>query len=752
MHRIHILAAAAAFCFPLLGPAQMTLQFDGGIPVQRGSTTLDLAWAGGLNSPQIGQLDLDLDGLKDLVLFDRVGNKVITLRNTGGTGTGRYKLTRAYDNVWPFPELHDWVLFRDYDCDGLEDIFTYSLAGSSVYRNTSTGNTLSFELLTYRVQCDYVFTDGSFQRTNLLISADDIPGMADIDGDGDLDVLTFAQLGNYVEYYKNLSMETYGICDSLMFVRRNACWGGFAENTSTNAVTLNVNCFQVPSPEVVGGSGSSRSGSDERAAHAGSTVTPIDLNGDGVQDLLLGDIAYANLVALTNGGTVTSSLMTSFDESFPRTDVPVNLPVFPAAFHLDVDGDARKDLLVCPNTRGTGHNYKGVWYYRNAGTGAALDLQFQQDDLFQSRMLDFGEGANPVPFDHNGDGLMDLIISNEGYYHPTGNYIGKLALLENIGTATQPAFSLVTDDYMNLSTSGIGTAMYPAFADLDGDGDKDMYIGDLQGRLHFYRNTATGPVAQFTLVQPNITYQDGSVIDVGRYATPQFVDLDRDGLPDLVVGEQNGNLNYLRNTGTTSAPTWMLVTDSLGHVSTSTIYTLGHSVPFIFQNANGAYELLAGSEGGTLWHYTNIDGNLDGTWALDSDNFMGLNEGLRSTVCLADFTGDGLLDMVVGNFRGGVSFWSSDAHASIARATAPAEVLRVYPNPSRGLVEVTTATGAAHGKAWLSVRNSLGQELDRVRVSSTNTSLDLTHWGGGVYIIQLETDGLRHPPVRAVVQ
>ncbi|MBX2973684.1 MAG: VCBS repeat-containing protein, partial [Flavobacteriales bacterium] len=452
MHRIHILAAAAAFCFPLLGPAQMTLQFDGGIPVQRGSTTLDLAWAGGLNSPQIGQLDLDLDGLKDLVLFDRVGNKVITLRNTGGTGTGRYKLTRAYDNVWPFPELHDWVLFRDYDCDGLEDIFTYSLAGSSVYRNTSTGNTLSFELLTYRVQCDYVFTDGSFQRTNLLISADDIPGMADIDGDGDLDVLTFAQLGNYVEYYKNLSMETYGICDSLMFVRRNACWGGFAENTSTNAVTLNVNCFQVPSPEVVGGSGSSRSGSDERAAHAGSTVTPIDLNGDGVQDLLLGDIAYANLVALTNGGTVTSSLMTSFDESFPRTDVPVNLPVFPAAFHLDVDGDARKDLLVCPNTRGTGHNYKGVWYYRNAGTGAALDLQFQQDDLFQSRMLDFGEGANPVPFDHNGDGLMDLIISNEGYYHPTGNYIGKLALLENIGTATQPAFSLVTDDYMNLST------------------------------------------------------------------------------------------------------------------------------------------------------------------------------------------------------------------------------------------------------------------------------------------------------------
>lgn len=749
MPRHHALIVHAILLFQLTAAAQMNLQFDGGIHVERGSRTLDLAWTGGLNSPQVGQLDLDLDGLKDLVFFDRVGNKVITLRNTGGTGTSRYQHTKAYDNVWPFPELHDWALFHDYDCDGLEDIFTYSLAGFSVYRNTSTGNTLSFELLIYRVECDYVFVDGSSQRTNLLISADDIPGIADIDGDGDLDVLTFAQLGNFVEYYKNLSMETYGTCDSLIFVRRNACWGGFAENVSTNTITLNVNCFQVPSPEVVGGN--DRSGDDDRAAHAGSTVTPIDLNGDGVQDLLLGDIAYSNLVALTNGGTVTSSLMTSVDESFPSTDIPVNLPVFPAAFHLDVDGDDRKDLLVCPSARGLGQNHKGVWYYRNTGTGAVPSFEFQQDDLFQSRMLDFGEGANPVPFDHNNDGLVDLVISNEGYYHPTGNYVGKMALLENIGTASIPAFRLITDDYMELSTSGIGMSMYPAFADLDGDGDKDMYIGDLQGKLHFYRNTATGPVAQFTLAQPNVTYPDGTVIDLGRQVTPQFVDLDRDGLMDLVVGEQNGNLNYLRNTGTTASPAWTLVTDSLGQVSTSTIYTLGHSVPFIFENADGAYELLAGSEAGTLWHYTNIDGNLDGAWDLRDDSFMGLNEGFRSTVCLTDLTGDGESDMVVGNFRGGVSFWRSDGTTSIGQAQAPISALRVLPNPSQGLFEVTAPPFVEPGKAWLSVRNSLGQEVERIRVSSTNTSLDLGHRGRGIYIIQLETEGVRHPPVRAVI-
>ncbi len=71
-------------------------------------------------------------------------------------------------------------------------------------------------------------------------------------------------------------------------------------------------------------------------------------------------------------------------------------------------------------------------------------------------MLEFGEGAYPVPFDHNGDGLMDLIVANNGYFHPSGDHVGKLALLENVGTPTAPAFNMVTDDYMGLSTSGIG--------------------------------------------------------------------------------------------------------------------------------------------------------------------------------------------------------------------------------------------------------------------------------------------------------
>ncbi|MCC6542493.1 MAG: T9SS type A sorting domain-containing protein [Flavobacteriales bacterium] len=739
----------------ILGPAgsaQTGLQFDASVPVEDGSLNLDLAWAGGMNAPQIGELDLDLDGLRDLVVFDRIGDRVMTLLNTGGTGTNRYRLSRAYDHIWPFRALHDWALFRDYDCDGQVDIFSYSVAGFSVYRNTSANGILSFELLTFRAECDYVFTDGTSQRSNLFVSADDLPGIADVDGDGDLDVLTFSQLGTFMEYYKNLSIETYGTCDSLAFVRRNACWGRFAENTSTNAVTLNVDCpFNVPAPEIgpEPGNPTTDLGVDRAEAHAGSAVTPLDLDGNGVMDLLLGDIAYANLVALTNGGTVDNSLMTAVDNLFPSTDVTVDLPIFPAGFHLDVDGDDVRDLLVCASARGLAQNYESVWYYHNAGTDAQPDFEFQQRDLFQSRMLDLGEGANPVPFDHNGDGLMDLIISNEGYYHSTGNYVGKLALLENIGTIDAPAFRLVTDDYMGLSTSGIGTSMYPAFADMDGDGDKDMYIGDLQGRLHFYRNVASGPVAQFTLAQPNVAYADGTEIDVGRQAAPQFIDLDRDGLSDLVIGEQNGNLNYLRNTGTTNAPGWTLITDSLGHVHTSTAYTLGHSVPFVYADPQGAYEILVGSEAGTLWHYTGIDGNLGGTWTLADSSFMGIDEGFRATVCLNDFTGDGELDLVVGNFAGGLGFWRSDTGAGIQVQQSHSTPVGIRPNPSTGLVEVVIPGSTRYAGATMTVHSAIGQEVLHGPVRPGVNTLDLGVYAPGVYTIRI-SDG--SGPVRVMIQ
>lgn len=720
--------------------AQWDLHFDPNIPVTEQGNTLDLAWAGGLNFLQVSEVDLNGDGLKDLFLFDRSyisGHKPVILLGTVAGGTMGYRVTRDFDHIAPFNELHDWVLLRDYNCDGKEDIFTYSSAGFSVYKNVSVAGQPAFELVKYRVNSNYVSPSGASSIANLFISQVDLPGIADVDGDGDLDILTFSLLGSYMEYHKNLSMETYGNCDSLTFEVRNKCWGYFAENFSNNSVTLNAPCqFNVPNPEI--GLEGGDADSDEGRAHAGSATTILDLNGDGVMEILLGDISFNNLVALYNGGTVSDAIMTSEDTLFPSYDTSVDLIVFPGGYYLDADRDGKRDLLVSPNATSLSHNYQSLWYYKNNGADDAPDFDLMQRDLFQDRMIELGEGAMPVAFDENGDGLMDLLVANHGYFATGGNYVGKVALYRNIGSATAPAFNLVTDDYLNLSTSGIGLSMYPAFGDLDGDGDLDMYIGDLQGRMHFYRNTSTGATAQFQLEQPNITDAGGTVIDVGQFATPLLHDLDQDGLLDLIVGERNGNLNYFRNTGNASAPQWILVSETLGDVSTVEWWNItGHSVPLIYENDLGQREMVLGSESGMIYRYGSIDGNIDGAWTRLDTAFLGIDDGARTGLCLYDFTGDGALDMIIGNFRGGLSFWRSDEVSTIVGPRIEGPGFGVYPNPASSAVDLILDQAPLPGSRW-SVRNTLGQLVSQERAMAQRTTIDLESLPEGLYMVRLD--------------
>src|SRR5690606_26530960 len=136
MHLRTVLILSTLFAAQAGAQTPGPLFFDGTIPVHDQGQQLDLAWAGGANFIQMGRLDLNGDGLKDVFLFDRSGNKVITLINNGG-GINRFTVTREFDHVYPFDQLHDWALLHDYDLDGKEDIFSYSQAGFSVYRNIS---------------------------------------------------------------------------------------------------------------------------------------------------------------------------------------------------------------------------------------------------------------------------------------------------------------------------------------------------------------------------------------------------------------------------------------------------------------------------------------------------------------------------------------------------------------------------------------------------------------------------------------
>ena len=187
-------------------------------------------WSGGLNACQLSEIDLNLDGTKDLFVFERTGNRILPFINNGISNTISYHYESAYINA--FPPLSDWALLVDYNADGKEDLFAYNGGKVKVYRNTSSATQLEFTHFSNQLITDY--SGSPFQ---LYVSRVDIPAITDVDNDGDIDILTFQSLGGYIEFHENLSMDLYGHADSLIFIMTDPCWGDVYEGLNT--YTLN---------------------------------------------------------------------------------------------------------------------------------------------------------------------------------------------------------------------------------------------------------------------------------------------------------------------------------------------------------------------------------------------------------------------------------------------------------------------------------------------------------------------------------
>ena len=720
-------------------------------PVEVDGQQLKNPWAGGLKSPQFSAADLNNDGVEDLFIFDKTGDVILGFRNDGTADEPDYHYSPSL--VRNFPVLEDWAMMRDFDNDGAPDIFGQliesAIQGIAVWKGKWVNNKLQFDRILFpQLTVDAIpVATGSGDFTQIFVSTQDIPAIVDYDDDGDLDILTFSMVGGVVYYYLNMDVENGNDLETFEYKRIDDCWGRFFESGIVGCLDLSDDPEMCSEGLLV-----------ESGVHAGSTIAVFDGDGDGDKDMVLGDISFSNLIFAENTPTNGHSYVTDQDCDFPNYDIPLNLVAFPAAYMLDLNNDGRRDMVVSPNTSTSGEDRNSVWFYRNRGTDLSPEFRMENQQFMIDEMIDVGNGANPAFLDYNADGLLDLIVGNNSFWISGGDKDSRLQLYVNIGTSTEPFFKLQDDDFLGfrdlfLTASNIYN-FTPTVADMDGDDDMDLIIGDNSGRLIYCENTA-GPNATMTFGSPQYGWMD---IKVGKLSTPDVVDINRDGLLDIVIGESTVNaidytdtlssFNLFINTGTVNSPMFDPNPDAtpntqyFGFASTADDgFNAGESAPRFYDLGN-EFLLFSGSSSGKVKVFSNIEGNLDGKFDRIYNDYGNLKSGWTTRLDIADINGDEVLDMVVGNRRGGFQFvetnYKTDGTTKTNNTVAENIEFSLYPNPASSIINVELPQRISQG--FLQVFNSNGQLLHTQKVNNRKTQIEVDRFGAGIYFVKYEDE------------
>ena len=553
------------FCFAFHLKAQQ-ISFDQitNLPV----SGLKNPWAGGFNSVQFFQLDLDGDAREDLVVFDRSAQHLKTfLRNASGSFT----YSPGYQKR--FPLIENWMNLLDYDGDGDKDLFTSTPGGIQVYPNV--GNNFPKSTGTLK-------STGLNGLINIYVSATDIPAIADIDGDGDLDILAFESAGHFITYYENSG--------DLKYVTKSLNWGNFYLNDCQD-ITFGLVPESVLSTQ-----------STAAVQHAGSTLALWDPDKNGIYDLIIGHVNCSSFLWMKNEGTRTKPKFRSADYNFPAGS-PHMVPSLASGSPIDLDGDGFLDLMASSHLPDLNPALETASYYHSEKGALVLKTKA----FLQEEMIDVGDNASPVFYDVEGDGDLDLLIGSASV-----NYY------ENVnGTLT-----LKTRDFLPLAgASGIqlqvvngrlmlyyikGSAVFyrvfsggqlgeekplnvvslretPRLYDINQDGSLELVVLDFLGGTRVYDwsdlakpyqrietlfrgiayadITGDGNAEQITLDASGYVYVSGLGLEVqrlpfqvGQNAQIATADFNRDGKMDIVVGLASGGVQLFQNTSEISIP------------------------------------------------------------------------------------------------------------------------------------------------------------------------------------------------------
>ena len=289
-----------------------------------------------------------------------------------------------------------------------------------------------------------------------------------------------------------------------------------------------------------------------------------DIDGDSLIDLLIG---------------VETGILKHYEQSLPGSNDFSNLNnssvlgIRDFGLHTgyaveDINNNGRLDFLIPEYRPGLTEE---LLHFEQNGSGSLVIQLF--DTSFND--IDIGNYYYPKLYDIDGNGLLDLIIGKSfaGIHH-----------YEQSSTNSY-TFRLRNNEFNN--NMSIGQGQQFAFTDLESDGLLDMLVGEGNGRIfHFVQNSPNDTL--FTQVNSYF-----NTIDVGYYASPTFTDIDGDTLLDLIVGGNNGQLIFYEQ-DTLDKLIFNLETDNFANINVE-----NNSTPFFVDMDNdGLTDLLVGDRYG----------------------------------------------------------------------------------------------------------------------------------------------------------
>ncbi len=356
--------------------------------------------------------------------------------------------------------------------------------------------------------------------------------------------------------------------------------------------------------------------------------TLADTDNDSDLDLYFGDWAEGINYYKNKGNSRVHELV-----SGSGSEATVDVKNFAAPTFGDLDEDEDLDLLV--------GNFEGrVFYYENVGT-----LSKPQYILTDNTFLDIEveEVAVPKLVDIDADKDMDLFL---------GNSQGVIQFYRNNGTARKMMFELENASYITIDPA----YTYPAFGDIDADGDYDLFIGTNKGATIYFKNTGTAQEPLFEKVTDEYFH-----IKVGENAALDFADIDDDGDEDMFILNKTGEFDYFRNTGSAATPHYTLAARDFARLDT---YASSFRIADIdsdndFDLIVGYYDSQTGKNGGHLSLYRNIGSVRTPNFLKIENAFPQIDVGEASTPELYDYDNDGDMDLFIGNAEGKIAYYEN---------------------------------------------------------------------------------------------